>query len=233
MRLSLAFAIFICLFSTIALADEVAVMDKVVSGDELTLRDGRTLRLFGTKAALPEARAFLESAVSGRALVLQGPTTDRYGRVTALATAEGDSQSVEETLLREGLAFVYPDAGDTRLQTLYVAERAARVGKRGFWAENRDVSPKEAARFCGRYGFVTGSVSKAERVKNEAVLSFGDPDTPEFTVTIPAHDLAAFKKEGIDPLSLQGERIRVRGWIVKDKPPTMAVTDFYQMELVK
>jgi hypothetical protein len=80
-------------------------------------------------------------------------------------------------------------------------------------------------------------VTESTRVKSKLILSFAG-DAKEggqsvFTISIAAHNLRAFKKAGLDPLSWKCGHLRVRGWIVGGgESPEMTVTDPYQIELL-
>jgi endonuclease YncB( thermonuclease family) len=215
-----------------ARADDASVaVDKIISGDTVALQDGHILRFGGIKAIAPEAKAFLESTVLHHVLALQEISTDRYGRMTATATVQGEGHSVETALLHQGLAFVYSAAGDDpHLDEWIAAEKEARQNKRGLWRDHTDVFSDDAEKLYGHYGFITGTVTKAERVKNKVYLNFGADWRTDFTITIAAHDLRAFKKQGVDLLGMQGKRLRVRGWVCRDNGPMITVTDPHQIE---
>jgi endonuclease YncB( thermonuclease family) len=223
----------VCFFSvSLARADEVVVPDKIISGDEIALQDGRILRLAGIKAAAPETKQFLESIVPGHALIVQNATTDRYGRTTAIVSIQGAAQPLEDNLLSRGLAFVYPAATDEQLDHWCALERAARKDKLGFWSGQTDVAAEDAKTLVGKYGFVSGTVVKAERVKNKVYLDFGADWRSDFAIIIAAHDLRVFKKQGVDPLDLQGKKLRIRGWVTRTSGPRITVTDSHQLELL-
>ncbi|MFA4995351.1 MAG: thermonuclease family protein [Bdellovibrionales bacterium] len=223
----------VCLFPLLissAHADEVVTAEKAISGDAVALQDGRVLQLAGVKGALPSALPFLNSLVSDRRLVLQDAATDRYGRVVATAVPEGETKSVQDVLLRDGMVFVYPVLDDDRLNAWGEIERGARLSKRGFWAEHKDVPAQQAATLIGKFGFVAGVVSKAERIKNKVFLSFGAPEHPDLTIIVAARYLRPLKKQGIDVLSLEGKTVRVRGWVSEAPGPTITITTPYQIE---
>ena len=234
MRFSFSVAFLFVLFSQCPVhADEVVVADKALSGDEIALHDGHTLRLAGIKATSPEAKAFLESAVSGQTLVLQDEENDRYGRIVATASVQGETHSIEEDMLREGLAFLYPATGDERLDPWCDLERKARAAKRGLWADQMDVPSEEAEKLYGKYGFVIGTVAKAERIKNKVYVTFGTENRPDFSIIIAARYLRTFRKQGLDPLEWSGKKFRVRGWINRNPGPAITITDVHQVELVE
>jgi endonuclease YncB( thermonuclease family) len=218
----------------LALAEDMtAKANKALSGDEIALTDGRVVRLAEIKAAAPEARAFMQSTVVGHAVALREAATDRYGRIAATLYVDGQAVSVQEALVTNGLAFVYPAVGDDALlDTLLVDEKAARVAKRGWWADHADTSSDDAEKLYGSYGFVSGTVVKAERVKNKFYLNFGADWRTDFTIAVAAHDLRAFKKAGLDLETFEGKRVRVRGWVKRDFGPMITITDPHQIEVL-
>ena len=216
-------------------ADTSLTANKIISGDEIALNDGRTLRLVGIKAASPDAKTFLESTILNHPLILQDASEDRYGRLAATVTVQGQNQSVEAALLHAGLAFMYPATGDEdHLDALREQEQSARKAKRGIWATSHDTKTTDAATMEGKYAFIIGTVASAVRVKTKLSLTFGTETHRDFVIAIAPHNLRAFKRQGLDPLSWQGQKVRVRGWVTKDKEavPTITVTDPHQVELL-
>ena len=224
----------VCLFFlslSPAFADEAVTAEKALSGNTLVLQDGRMLRLAGIKEALPRARAFLDSVAAGRTLVLQDVSTDRHGRVVATVTLQGGAKSLQDLLLREGLAFIYPVLDDARLGAWLESERMARTSKHGFWAEHKDVPSQNTATLVGKFGFVSGVVSKAERIKNKVFLSFGAPGHPDLTIIIAARNLRPLKKLGIDALALEGKVVHARGWVSSNNGPVITMATPYQIDV--
>lgn len=120
----------------------------VADGDTLVLADGRTVRLAGIDSpelgqdGAPDqyfaarARARLEALTRGQALALEpGPRgRDRFGRVLAVVRLD-DGTSLNEAMVREGLAFVYTFADDPPglTRALLAAQAEAMDAGRGFW----------------------------------------------------------------------------------------------------
>ena len=206
------------------------VVTKALSDDEIALQDARVVRLAGIKG-VAGAKAFLDATLTGKTILLQDPVIDRYGRLVATVLRQGEAQPVQDAMLRAGLAFVYPGVGEVDHQL--ALERAAREEKRGYWKDHADADARNAAALCGQYGFVSGVVVKAERIKNKVYLDF-DPDRRSgFTLVIAAHFLRGMRKDGFDPLAAQGRRLRVRGWITREEGATIHLSDEHQMELLE
>jgi endonuclease YncB( thermonuclease family) len=201
---------FLFLFCPSTYADCFPVTpNHVLSGDEIALNDRRILCLAAIKAVTPEARDFLTSIITGHIFSLHDAVIDLYGRVSAGAMIGDQKQSLEEMILQAGLAFVYPATGN--VDNLMATEHAARQANKGYGADHPDIPSDDAEKLYGSYGIVSGLVTKAELVKNKVHLNLGDDWRTDFTGTIAAYDLRAFKNQDIDLLALQGKKLRVRG----------------------
>ena len=110
------------LFCPPAFASDVPLTAaKVLSGEELALSDGQTIRLEGIKSPFPEtkdladqAKTALENLVTGKTIALDHVSTDRYGRTSAqifVAEANKPPIHIQSALLQAGVAFVYPPTG--------------------------------------------------------------------------------------------------------------------------
>ncbi len=209
----------------------------------LRMKDGQTLRL--RNIAFPDditlrkqAATFLENYIH-RPIGLLSPVTDRYGRIVADAVAApatgGEAQSLSELLVTNGLAFVYPTDDDTHdLKILFSREAAARQRKQAIWAlpAYTDTPAENADTKRGGFAFITGTVVEAERIKSKTYLNFGADHHHDFTAVIAAHDNRAFQKAGLDPLSLQGKTLHLRGWVNGITRPTMTLDQPTQIEIL-
>ena len=194
---------------------------KILSGDEFILSDGHTVKLAAISAPFPEtqvladqSRQTLEGLIGKSEPVLENISMDRYGRLSAQAFISQENNGriwLQEKMLREGMAFIYPPTGqEPGLDKLFAAEAEARAAKRGIWADEfyADTPDTKAWQKYGHFAFVSGTVLKAERVKDKVYLNFGADWRKDFTIMIAAHDLASFRKAGIDPLAYEGKTIR-------------------------
>ena len=174
----LAAALFIMmLLPAPALADSIAAA-KILSGEEIVLSDGRTLRLTGI--AVPDAKDAsekLQALTQNKTLQLDDPSADRYGRVTAQAYALDDKNNrvwLQGELLGAGLAFVYPPAGsEARLENMLKLEHAARIAHLGIWAGDAfaDLPPEERAGILGNSHSCPASCNlpRARRTKSISI----------------------------------------------------------------
>ncbi len=119
-----------CHLELIGTADVAAVRD----GRTLLLRDGGELRLAGIETSgADEARTALAALALGKTLTLKrlGPVErDRYGRLVAFAFPPDSTQSLQQTLLEQGMARVSARVGDKDLCHGFVNRRTRGKGCR-------------------------------------------------------------------------------------------------------
>jgi micrococcal nuclease len=208
-------------------AAEAAEVRHVLDGDTVILRDGRHVRLLGINApelgkdGAPDqplaarARERLAQLVRGQRirLVFERERQDHYGRLLAHLLLP-DGTSVEQILLREGLAWavaIPPDIG--RLPESLAAENEARAAGRGVWAEPA-YAPVPAERLTPDdtgFRFIEGRVLRRGQTHNVIYLDL----TPRVALLIPNQDWSKYFHG--DPRSLVGRRVVARGWLTPYK----------------
>lgn len=219
---------------------------RVIDGETLQVDGGTEVRLIGAlsprgfDAASPaggwplaeEARATLERLVAGHAvsLVVVGRRMDRYGRLLAqvLVNAKGERQAplwVQGEMLERGLARAYALEGSTLcLNEMIARESIARQAARGLWAEPvyavRGAEDTSALlRFAGTFQLVEGKALRVGPARGSLYVNFGEDWRQDFTVLIRERAVRAAAGSGLDPMSLTGRRIRVRGWLERRGGP--------------
>jgi len=154
-----------------------------------------------------EAKEFNESRVLGEMVRLQCDEEeyDRYGRLLAFVFVDG--VSVNEALVREGLAralFIGPNY--LYMGRIQEAENYAKKRRKGIWSGLEAlrpprssggflIAPREAKGFIGRGAVVRGRITGVRRSRKVIALHMGDA----FDVVIFTHDLGNFSFFGIDP----------------------------------
>lgn len=233
------------------------VVTQVTDGDTVVLDSGLVVRMIGTQAPklplgrdgfptwplAPEAKVALEGLVLGRSVTLGygGEEVDRYERALAQVFVENGSAEpvwAQAHMLRSGLARVYsfPDKRQC-LGQLYVAEAQARAERLGIWANpyysvRAADRPAELLQSAGQYELVEGRVLLADRSGSRVYLNFGRHWKEDFTVVIEAAALKLFSEAGLDPLTLDGALVRVRGWVDDRDGPRIEVTHPEQIEVL-
>jgi endonuclease YncB( thermonuclease family) len=224
-----------CQLTTIGTVSVAAVRD----GRTLLLGDGRELRLAGIEVA-DDSRAALQALVAGHPLRLErlGPEQDRYGRLVAYAFIGDAKESLQQAMLEQGRARMAMHVGDKACaDALLSAENRARTARRGLWA-NPNFAPLSAENLTGlqaargRFALVEGKVLSVRESGATIYVNFGRRWTRDFTVTILRRLRRVFAAAGIEPKTLAGRRIRVRGWIEQRGGPIIAAEAPEQIELL-
>ena len=222
---------------------------EVIDGDTVVLDDGQDVRLVGmmapklslgrahvpTEPLAPEAKAALEDLVLGRRVTLWfgGNRRDRHGRTLAHLRDE-DGRWVQGAMIEQGFGRVYSFADNRALVADMLAlERAARAARRGLWsvpeftvrAPDEDV-PLDA------YMVVEGVVADAASVNDRVYLNFGDDWRTDFTATIGRKAATVFDEAGLDPVALEGTRVRLRGWTTYRNGPMIDLSHPEQIEVL-
>lgn len=227
----------------------------IVDGDTVMLDTGLVVRLIGIQAPklalgrdgfedwpkAEEAKAALAAIALNRPVILRhgGEDIDRYGRSLAQLYVTGESPGwVQEEMLASGMARVYsfPD-NRACLPELFAAEARARVGNLGIWADpyyrvRRAERPLDLSALDGHYELVEGRVVAAARAGGLVFLNFGRRYSEDFTAVIDAKAQRLFASSGIDPLTLGGALVRVRGWVESRNGPSIPVTHPEQIEVL-
>ena len=238
-------------------AGEKDTVRSVLDGDTLYLGNGLKVRLSAIQAPkLPlgrkgfkawplgeESKAALQTLTNGKTLQLYygGERRDRYDRALAQAyslDSEGERDIwIQEEMVRRGMARVYtwPDTFQDS-KKLYAAEISARDAKRGIWADDyyqiRGPGPNSLAQDIDSYQIVQGIVTSTADVRGQIYLNFGADYKTDFTIAIAKRDRKRFKKAGLDPLSLEGASVRVRGWIELSNGPMIWLDHPERLEIL-
>lgn len=207
---------------------------------DVVLADGRTLRLAALAdiAASPDPgrRAGLAALVTGRALALASadPAPDRYGRLGALARLP-DGRLVQQAVLEAGLAVARPEAGYLGcMPELLAAERPARAGRLGVWAELplEAQPPGSLEKAVGHFSVVTGRVLTVGSTRRLDYLNFGPVWRQDTTVRVSGPAREALKARATGVTSLAGRDVTVRGNVDPIDGPVIDLRWAEQMEEV-
>jgi endonuclease YncB( thermonuclease family) len=237
-------AFFIGLLAAVPAQAETAQVRHVLDGDSFILADGRQARLIGVntpelgKDGAPgqplakQARNRLSRLIMGQTLTLSRgrERQDHYGRWLVHARLP-DGASVEEILLREGLAWAIaiPPNVD-RLDSLLKAETEARAAGRGVWGEVA-YAPKPASDLTANdtgFRFIEGTIQRRARGKHVIYFDLA----PRVALVVPhAEWKKYFEVQGStnvagDRMSgatdgkstdLVGRSVVARGWLTQSK----------------
>ncbi|HYC05797.1 MAG TPA: thermonuclease family protein [Azospirillaceae bacterium] len=222
----------------------------VVDGDTVELDDGTEVRLVGTQApklALgrrnfpdwplsPESRDALARLARGRTVTLHtgGTPRDRHGRALAHLVRD-DGLWLQGEMLRSGWTrlYTFPDnraaAAEMRAAEAQARKKRANIWAHPFYAVR---TPDRLAEDMDTFQLVEGRVARSARVRDRIYVNFGRDYRDDFTVEIERRHWRDFEAAGLDPLSLGGRRVEVRGWIGERNGPVIQATHPEQMAVL-
>lgn len=179
------------------------------------------------------AKALLAELALGRDVEIDpaNPPRDRHGRRLA-QIGRDDGLWLEGELLRRGLAVVrtLPESR-TRATEMLAIEARARKERQGIWREP-PIWQAENVRGDG-FRIVEGTVIDAARRRGTLYLNFGADWRTDFTVAIDSADVSGFVTAGLDPQTLAGVRLRVRGWVRDYNGPYLEADHPEQIEILE
>lgn len=209
-------------------------------GRTLLLDDGREVRLAAIETPAG-AEASLADLAKGRRLTLKSglEASDRYGRVVAFAVPAGSTETLQESLLSAGQARVSARIGAKFCAAaLLTVEKNARAARRGLWADP-NFAPLPADDYrrlgaeTGRFVLVEGRVLSVHTSGATIYVNFGQRFTRDLSLTILRRLRAGFTAAGIEPGTLEGRQIRVRGWLERRRGPIIEVDAPEQIEVIE
>ena len=222
---------------------ETASVAKVLDGGTLTLDDGKIVRLAGIEVPLPPlgepddwpwseaARRALAALAEGRKVTVRGASDklDRYGRITAELVRD-DGLWLEGELVATGAVRVAPSPETASLApALLEREAAARRQRRGLWQARLYAVRRPALleHESGSFQLVETVVRSAEDRHGIIWLDLGGAAA---RIDRPARQ--RFRAAGLDPLTLAGKPVRLRGWIEWQGRAVLALAQPEAVELL-
>jgi endonuclease YncB( thermonuclease family) len=211
----------------------------------LRLQDGREIRLVGLEFlqqdenARAVSRQALDAVLKDRDLVLYAiGKPDRYGRLPAFVAVSGQTGTLQEDLLAAGHFALGLVDGDNCSAHLRGLEAGARNARRGVWSGTSALKNTETTgdilAMMGRFIVAEGKVLSARQAGATLYVNFGRRWTRDFAVIIARRDIPVFEKAGLSRLTLEGQTVRVRGWVVDQRgSPRIQATKPAQIEIVK
>ena len=219
----------------------------VEDGATLTLDDGKVLRLAGLIApaaplamnkdapwpAAAAARQALADLAVGQGVTLRaaGDKPDRHGRLVGQMVL-GDGTWLQRDLIRQGRDRLELTRDIAPLAPMLLkAEADARRHHRGLWRLPIYAvrTPDHlTARDTGGFVLVEGRVLSVAPTHEAAFLDFAEDWHHGFTVRIPRAVLQ--RADGFDPAALEGQKVRVRGWLAYEGRPILDLEDIAALE---
>jgi endonuclease YncB( thermonuclease family) len=142
---------------------------------------------------------------------------------------------VQGELVSKGLARVrtFPDQRDCAA-ALLAKETQARQAKRGLWSALAFTprTPENASASVGSFQLVEGRVVETANVRGRVFLNFGPDYKTDFTLHIGPEPAKLFAQSGIKLETLDGKRVRARGWVRERNGPVIDLTAPEQLEIL-
>jgi len=206
----------------------------------LVLADGRRLILAGIEPP-GIAPSRLDQMIGGDSFTFRElPPADRYGRMPALAFADGADAPLQSAVLAQGQSRLTP-FGLARLPegcraALRAAETAARLAKLGVWGDPRYAMrhADRAADLLKDRGHMTVAEGRVISVRESGgviYVNFGRRWSQALTVTVLKRNEKTLTAAGLAPRLLENRRIRVRGWVEERNGPRIEVSVPEQIEM--
>ncbi len=157
------------------------------------------------------------------------PRLDRHGR--RLAHVFSGSLWLQEELVARGLAIAAPPlVSRERALALLRLERRARLSEPGLWARTdaRPIPADRARTALDRFAVVEGRVLSVARGFRSNFVNFGEDWREDFTIYLKRGRIA----RAFPPETLEGQRIRVRGWVYYSNGPAIDLADPIYLEML-
>ncbi len=159
--------------------------------------------------------------------------TNRWGAQMVTAHGDGEPSTLQERLVAAGAARVKPVTDDHDLiDRLLSIEAIARHDRAGLWALNsyRVYEAVDARGAIGAFHLVEGRVTGARAGRGRFYLNFGDDYRKDFTATAPSRRARTWARNGVDLETLEGERLRVRGFVEPINGPSIELAHVKSIE---
>ncbi len=218
---------------------------------EITLKDGRTLRLAGLEPPRPTpdqpdfdttARDALRARAGNEvAFVPLAEKPDRWGRIPAFIFFEQPGAapvSVGQFLLAGGFARFMPEPEAHPCRAFFLAaEASARAAKLGVWRDPfyAVLSPTDRDAFAERAAtnvVVEGRLSGIDEGRLRTYLEFAPRTARAFEVTILQRNVKKFARAGLEFHALIGRTLRVRGLLDLRFGPQIEISSPDEIELI-
>ncbi len=225
-------------------------VETIIDAKTVLMSDGKIIRLVGFDYPdVPEAAFDVDGKERLATLMKKGDEfmiwqtlsvkygrTNRMGHILAHLQNKKTGQWVNGEMVARGAAYAYTDVSNADMaEDLLRLEAQARKDKKGIWKENSGfgITQADAADSAiGRFAIVEGTITRAATASNNLYLNFGADSRKDFTVMISAPLRKQMARDGLDPFSLGGKSIRVRGWVRAWNGPFMELDSAERLEIL-
>ena len=238
-------------FRTMKMTRAKARVTDIIDGVTLDIDNKTKVRLSGIWVpwendnepgdTVRRASVLLRNVSQDRYVRLYQTKNEKIGRANRLSqqlaqVERDDGLWLQGVLLYAGLATVMTSEANPELSArMYAIEADARKRKAGMWADPLwDILGAGSVKdYVNEYRVVEGNVFSTALRNNIFYINFSRDWKTDFTIAIPTDKRMSFARRGVDLMSLNGKRIRVRGWIRNNNGPMIEVTHPEQIEILK
>lgn len=198
--------------------------------EQIISKDGKNYVPYGIE--IPDsdkAKSLIQNIGNDFSLELIDPAPDRHNRFHAIITLQKNNQSLQEILLKDGLARIalYDNALPIDAYNRWVTwEEQARDNKKGLWSNPKYTIKTIDTIEQHQFDIIQATIHSITEKKKTVYINFGEDWKTDFTLLIDKKDW-----KSVAPLSLKsGHKIEVRGWIDRYYGPMIKVTSPYQIK---
>ena len=188
------------------------------------------------------AKKFLEDTILNRNIAIYQVRDQERGQFNALGHIEGyavreDGLFIQEEMIAQGMAFAYPS--QTHFETadkLYKAEENARANRLGLWSDDQwAIKTDQQAKLMkeDKFAIVEGVIKQVASRNNVIYLNFERDWRKDFTISIDSQKRRDFSKYGYNLMQMNGQAVRVRGWMRDYNGPMIEIFHPSQLELLE
>ncbi len=224
-------------------APQPSTVREVSSSCRLSLADGTEARLAGVLvpqspgaggAIAARAKTLMEHLALGQQVALEMLGTDRQGCPLVMARTSAGTW-LQGELVGAGLAWVWPEGSDEETPLLQELEADARGRKVGLWSSAMlgEQSADQVRLFPPRFVVVVGRVRSVGKGRRWLYLNFGDDWRHDLTARLDRSERSRPWPAAVDPATLAGRLVRVRGWVFSWDGPMIELDRKGQLEIVE
>ena len=237
------------LFFSNAWADEDRLVDVSPRG-ELVFEQLKSAKL--AYVLFPDAAKSAEFIAQHKNQLLRYDVvdTDRYGRAQIVLYGDANAVSMQQQMLRVGLAVLYSSESFGDAKNWVQDEAIGRSPKAGFWVRAESiVAPEQAAATMNKFAMVQGTVTNIYRARDAYYINFGARWQEDFSIKIPRKAwrnmemwIAQFEQQLFLTRDRESARmivdtnhpvsLRVRGAVISENGPLIIVNQPHQLELL-
>lgn len=169
-----------------------------------------------------------QTALSGSGRV------NRLGREMAHVVRKNGNIWLQGSLIANGLAQAWPTPTNPELASrMYAIEDSARRAGLGMWSQGSSyhlLNATDDMPNLDRFAVVEGVVKSITMINNVTYLNFGDDWKSDFTIGVSSRVRQILLRNNVDLQKLQGQHVRVRGWLRSYNGPFIELEDSIAFE---